>query len=289
MAPLQSSTNVTCCSLLVLLCLIVLPISCVNEDLSGRIIQHAFRLKLVDADGNDISSLITILTKQEYAYSDDQLDSIVLNDQLKRQFTSKWGEDFQLVPPINFHSEVAYLPECKKKMVSRQTNISLVGKSGFVQDFPGLLHSWITAGIDDKVIVMEAVAKTVCIYNTTKNLVEVHGAAQQDYRYIIRSSVDLINLLGKAKTGKTTYRPSMEWVFVQDSKESDASKARHELTASAFNMLSLCTTTLFEIDIYKMDKSYTLPKQTSKTTTDNCFRQREQSNTGIQETHTRSL
>lgn len=239
--------------LLCLACLCALPTSCVREDVDGCL-QYSLSVKVVDTDGNDITSSGAVTSVDLYLFDADGFVRLIpKGTSTDYIFAEEESSDLTLVAWGNLKADSLEIPELAVGTSLEDAQIQLLQRLNG-NDLPStdLFYSRLelsdstiaaTRGISQTTatLVLQRLSASMSIltYSFTDHFGETQDG--DTCRIVVRGAGNSINFLGKLTGGDAGYEPD-----IQESSTGD-------LYAPSFRIFPTEEGGSLAIDIYRGD------------------------------------
>ncbi|WP_321479617.1 FimB/Mfa2 family fimbrial subunit [uncultured Bacteroides sp.] len=234
-----------------LICIALLPSGCVREDVNGCV-QYSLSVKVVDTEGNDITTSGTVTSVKLYLF--DQKGFVrIIPEGTSTDFLlgEEYGKSVTLVAWGNLKMDSLQLSgltvgtslkDARVQLLQRVNGNNLPSTDLFYSrvEFSGNEDAT-TRGMNESTatLVLERMSAAVSI--KTYSLSDYFGQAQQGeaYRIVVRGAGNALNFLGNPTGGDAGYEPDIQTSSLGD------------LYAPAFRVFPTESNAALSIDLYK--------------------------------------
>ena len=185
--------------------------ACIRQDMSDCP-QHTLQVKVVDADGVDITEKGVLKALDIYLYDKSGFARKVPVESRSMALINE--EACTIVGWGNIHSDTLSVSEPLSGAFPEESRIGLLCKeNGCHLPLTNLFYGskqvdTKTADEETITLVLAPAIASVCVY--TKNLQQHFGTDNTDYRLLVRSTGDALDFLNRQNDNETRYEPNLK-------------------------------------------------------------------------------
>jgi len=189
---------------------------CIKEDLSDCR-NYDLTMKVVDAEGGDISSSGAIHNLKAYLFGNDKFIKELPIDSGKITFTYSKSVPVTVVAWGNLQNDTLDLPKLTPGMRITEALVQLKKNDGHPLSPPDIFYQNYSsvstkADVDEEIVELSLKRRTAQMYISSGYVTQVFGGTKDDFSYVIRGAGYGLNFKGEVLLDdEQPYKPVTNW------------------------------------------------------------------------------
>lgn len=190
--------------------------SCIKEDLSDCR-NYDLTMKVVDAEGEDISSSGAIHDLKAYLFGNDKFIKELPIDSGKITFTYSKSVPVTVVAWGNLQNDTLDLPQLTSGMGITEALVQLKKSNTQTLSAPDLFYQSYSSvstksDVDEEVVELSLKRRTAQMHISFGGIITAFGGTEDEYSYIIKGAGYGLNFKGEALlSDEHPYKPTTSW------------------------------------------------------------------------------